>query len=326
MLVDNHGRTVNYLRIAVTDRCNLRCLYCMPEDVHYVAREELMDYEEMLRTLQLLVPMGIQKLRITGGEPFVRKDMDYFLRQVHKNHPNLNLHITTNGVLTANYIPMLKEIGIRSVNLSLDTLDQERFFALTRRDCLPQVLDTYRALINADIKTKVNMVVMRQHNTEDIIPMAMLTREDPVEMRYIEEMPFSGHAESNLQPFHYTDILASLQTAFPQMEPQPTAFGDTAKCYTIPGHKGRVGIIAAYSRTFCGTCNRLRLTPLGMIKTCLYDEGVFNIKELMRVGESDNAIRERIVAAIGNRAKDGFEAESSRSSDGIFESMSTIGG
>ncbi|MGB0838690.1 MAG: GTP 3',8-cyclase MoaA [Chitinophagales bacterium] len=328
-LYDNHGRIINYLRLAVTDRCNLRCFYCMPENgIQYVPRKDLLSYEEMERIVRLLVSMGINKVRITGGEPFLRKDMMRFLWMMSQIDTLEQINITTNGTLTAPLIPDLKKMGIHSVNLSIDTLDRERFFKITRRDELPKVLETLDLLLTHGMKTKLNMVVMQGQNEQDIIPMAQLTKNQPIAMRYIEEMPFNGtgaHYQS-LQWSHQ-EILAKLKTAFPDIYKIQDPPNSTSYNYHIPGHKGTIGIIAAYSRTFCGTCNRIRLTPKGLLKTCLYDDGVFNIKQFMRSGATDAELEATFLEAFGNRAKNGFEAEARRALNvPVAESMATIGG
>ncbi len=327
MLIDNHGRPINYLRLAVTDRCNLRCFYCMPEDgLNWLSRKELMSYDEMLRSCTMLVNMGIQKIRITGGEPFVRKDIMPFLTALSELNGLDELSITTNGVLTAPHVTQLKDIGVRSVNLSLDTLDAGRFFAITRRDEFAAVMETLDELLKHDIEVKINAVVMDGKNTQDIIPLVELTKELPVSVRFIEEMPFNGdgHIYTGLN-WDYIRILDAIKHHFPEMKKIEDPAYSTAYNYHIPGHKGDVGIIAAYSRTFCGTCNRIRITPQGTLKNCLYDNGVLNIKDLIRAGKSDEHIKESLLNAFNNRVKDGWEAESLVST-GIHESMATIGG
>jgi molybdenum cofactor biosynthesis protein A len=327
LLIDNHGRPINYLRLAVTDRCNLRCFYCMPEDgLNWLSRKELMSYEEMLRACTLLVNMGIQKIRITGGEPFVRKDIMPFLTALSQLNGLDELSITTNGVLTAPHVEQLKSIGVKSVNLSLDTLDAGRFFTITRRDEFAAVMATMDELLKHDIEVKINAVVMDGKNTQDIIPLVELTRELPVSVRFIEEMPFNGdgHIYTGLN-WDYIRILDVIKGHFPQINKIPDPAYSTAYNYHIPGYKGDVGIIAAYSRTFCGTCNRIRITPQGTLKNCLYDNGVLNIKDLIRIGKSDSDIKESLLNAFNNRVKDGWEAERLVST-GIHESMATIGG
>lgn len=328
-LYDNHGRQISYLRLAVTDRCNLRCFYCMPEEgIKYMPREELLSYEEMIRLVRLLVKLGIDKVRITGGEPFIRRDMPNFLRALSQLDGLEQINITTNGTTTAALVPDLAQMGIHSVNLSLDTLDRDRFFQITRRDNFKQVIETFEALLQHGVKTKINCVVMDGQNIDDLIPMAELTRKHPVSVRFIEEMPFNGEGQhyDKLQ-WHHATILAHLKEKFPDIEKIPDPPSSTSYNYQIPGHQGSIGIIAAYTRTFCGTCNRIRITPQGMLKTCLYDNGVFNIRDLLRAGATDDQIADTFLDALGNRAKDGWEAEKNRGLNlPVKESMAKIGG
>jgi molybdenum cofactor biosynthesis protein A len=329
LLVDNHGRKINYLRLAVTDRCNLRCFYCMPEEgLNWLSRKELMTYEEMLQCCTLLVNMGIEKIRITGGEPFVRKDIMQLLTGLSKLPGLKELTMTTNGVLTAPFVPELKKIGVSSVNLSMDTLDANRFFAITKRDEFGKVMETMEQLLKHDIEVKINAVVMDGKNTQDIIPLVELTKELPVSVRFIEEMPFNGegHVYEGLK-WDYIRILDEIETKYPSIEKQPDPAYSTSYNYHIPGHSGSIGIIAAYSRTFCGTCNRIRITPQGSLKTCLYDNGVLNIKDLLRSGISDIDLQANLLNVLNHRAKDGWAAEKNRNvNDPAHESMATIGG
>lgn len=329
MLKDNHGRIINYLRLAVTDKCNLRCFYCMPaEGIDWAARKDLMSYEEMLHICTVLINMGVEKIRITGGEPFVRKDIMPFLAELSKQPKLRELTITTNGVLTAPLIPELKRMGIRSINLSLDTLDRERFFAITRRDELPRVLETLETALKHGIEVKVNAVVMADKNIADIIPLVQLTKDLPVSVRFIEEMPFNGVGlHHGAIEWDHAKILTTIQASFPGIEKIPDPLYSTSYNYRIPGHKGSVGIIAAYTRSFCGSCNRLRLTPKGVIKTCLYDGGGPNIKAQMRAGLSDGALEAYLREVVGKKAVDGRAAEKIRSQENpVHESMTTIGG
>jgi cyclic pyranopterin phosphate synthase len=301
----------------------------MPEEgIEYVPRQELMTYEEMLRIVRLVVKMGVEKLRITGGEPFVRKDMMDFLFAISRLEGLRQIHITTNGTLTAPLVPELKKIGIRSVNLSLDTLDRERFFQITRRDEFGNVMSTLEQLLLHGISTKINAVVMEGKNDDELVSLAQLTKDDPVGVRFIEEMPFNGEgAHYQRLWWNHRRILETLKNTFPTLEKIPDPPYSTSYNYQIPGYRGTIGIIAAYSRTFCGTCNRLRLTPQGVLKTCLYDDGVFNIKNLLREGASDEQAQQAILEATNHRAKDGFEAEKRRNFGlPVSESMATIGG
>ena len=330
-LYDQHGRPLEYLRLAVTDRCNLRCFYCMPEEgIRYMPRQELLSYEEMLRLTGLLATLGVRKVRLTGGEPFVRRDLLPFLERLARLPGIDDLSLTTNGVLTAPHVLALARLGVRAVNLSLDTLDRKRFFQITRRDELPRVMETFYALLEAGIQVKINAVVMDGQNIDDLIPLADLSRTLPVDVRFIEEMPFNGgsHAAGPASlPWNHVRIRRHLEAYFGALTPVAGPAGATAADYAIAGHAGRVGIIAAYSRTFCGTCNRLRLTAEGGLKTCLYDQGVLDTRALLRGGASDADIAAALGHAFRYRAADGFEAERQRPLHQLsFESMATIGG
>ncbi len=329
-LYDNHHRPINYLRLAVTDRCNLRCFYCMPEEgIDYVPRPELLTYEEMERMVWLMAEMGIQKVRITGGEPFLRKDLIYFLKKLTQISGIQQVNITTNGTITLPHLEELKRLGIFGINLSLDTLDKERFYKITRRNVFDDVMDTFHALMaEKQFNTKINAVVMDGQNIEDIIPMVEWTKNHKVGIRFIEEMPFNGSgAHYQTLKWDYKAIIEHIRTAFPTLKKLPDPPFSTSLNYQIEGFEGTVGVIPAYSRTFCGTCNRIRITPKGMLKTCLYDNGVFNIKDLMRAGATDAQLKATFADALGNRAKNGFEAEKLRFQNfPVTESMATIGG
>lgn len=327
MLYDNHGRPITYLRLSVTDRCNLRCVYCMPaHGIDVIAKEEILSFEEIERLLHLVCAMGITKVRITGGEPFVRKDLMQLLRRIH--HLPKELHLTTNGLWSAQYVPELKAMGIKGVNLSLDTLNRERFQRITRRDELHNVLETFNALLKAEIPIKLNAVVMNGLNDMDIVPLAELTKDFAIDVRFIEEMPFNGEGTSEpVLIWDYKKILSVLNTHYPDLQKLNDAPHSTAMEYKIPNYKGTVGVIAAFSRTFCGTCNRIRVTASGMLKTCLYDDGVLDVKSIMRHGASDSALQDALLEAFNNRPKNGFEAEARRKNHApVSESMSTIGG
>jgi len=326
MIYDNHNRPITYLRLAVTDRCNLRCFYCMPEEgIRYLPKQQVLTYEEMERLVRVLARLGVAKVRITGGEPFVRAGLMPFLHRLSETPGLTDISLTTNGVLTAPHVADLAKLGIKSVNLSIDTLDRERFHKITRRDELPAVLNTLDALLSAGITTKLNAVVMDGQNIDDLVPLAELTRELPVDVRFIEEMPFNG--EGSHYPVLYwthTRIVDHLRAHFPNLTKLPDSPFSTSANYQIPGHRGTIGIIAAFSRTFCGTCNRIRLTAQGTLKTCLYDNGVLDVRELLRRGDTDEQLTAAFLRAFAHRPATGFEAEQNRTT--VTESMATIGG
>lgn len=329
VLFDNHNRPLTYLRLSITDRCNLRCFYCMPrEGIRYLPKKELLSFEEIERLVTLLALLGISKVRLTGGEPFVRTDLMKLIRKIIAIRGITNLHITTNGVLTAPYIKELKELGIASVNLSLDTLDRQRFKQITYRDEFNAVMKTFHRLLDHGIPVKINAVVMEGKNTDDIYPLIELTRQQDVSVRFIEEMPFNGiGAHYPVLNWTYKKILSHIQQAYPSLQKINDPENSTSSNYKIPGYRGDIGIIAAYSRTFCGTCNRIRVTAQGDLKTCLYDNGVLNLRDLMRAGKTNEVISRHLLYAFAHRPKDGFEAEMNRSKTiPVHESMSTIGG
>lgn len=328
-LYDNHGRKINYLRLAVTDRCNLRCFYCMPEEgITYLPKKALLTFEEIERLVRLMASMGITKVRLTGGEPFVRTDLMKLIRKIVEI-PSINdVHLTTNGVLTEPHLPELKALGIASVNLSLDTLDKARFKTITRRDEFDRVWNTYEQLLHHNIPVKINAVVMENKNIDDLIPMVELTRNENVSVRFIEEMPFNGEGQHYAHlTWTYKKILEHLKEHYPALQKVTDPEHATAYHYQVPGYAGNIGIIAAFSRTFCGTCNRIRLTAQGTLKTCLYDDGVLNIRDLMRNAADNELLKQHLLNAFNHRPKDGFEAEHQRSKhQPITESMATIGG
>ena len=329
-LIDNFGRPINYLRISVTDRCNLRCVYCMPESgIRFLPKKEILTFEEIERLTRILAGMGISKVRFTGGEPFVRTDLMHLMRSIRETNGIEEIHITTNGILTPKFIPELKEIGIAGINLSLDTLDRERFQEITRRNNFDEAFKTFHLALDHGIPLKINMVVMDGQNIPDIPLMANLAKEYPVDIRYIEEMPFNGANDDGKAKLRWNHklIFKELQKAYPgirEIDPSPNS---TSMNYHVPGFKGKIGIIAGFTRTFCGTCNRIRITAKGMLKTCLYDDGVFDLKNFLRDGATDQQIQKMFLSLIGNRPRDGFEAQKKRTNQlPVYESMSVIGG
>lgn len=328
MLVDNHGREINYLRLAVTDRCNLRCFYCMPENgIKYVNRKDLLSFEEMHRLVRVMGDQGVSKVRITGGEPFVRKGMLEFLESIAALDTIKDIHITTNGTFTQDYIPRLEAIGIKSINLSLDSLDKQRFFDITRRDEFDIVYNTLQLLIESKIDVKINMVVMDGRNIEDILPMIELTKDNNVGVRFIEEMPFNGtQGQGNSTFWPLKKIKEYVETKY-EIEKLVDPPFSTSSNFKVKGYSGSFGIIAAYTRSFCGSCNRVRITPQGTFKNCLYDDGVVSFRDFMRKGVTDEQLVDLLKKTLQLRAIDGFEAERNRAkSKSVSESMATIGG
>lgn len=325
-LIDSHGRRLDYVRLAVIDRCNLRCHYCMPvHGIDFVKRSDLLSYEEMLRLLKVFKNLGVTKLRITGGEPLLRKDLLSFLDEVTSQEIFDGYHLTTNATLTEPYIDNLINSGLKSVNISLDTLDRQRFKEITNRDNFDSVMVSLQKFLDRDVKVKLNMVVMKHVNEEDIIPMAELARHSNVSVRFLEEMPFDGKDEVKPSFFTHHDILKTLEKHVGTLNKLPYKSGETSTNYKVEGWKGELGVIASYSRTFCGTCNRLRVTPTGKLKTCLYSRNDLDIRQMLRDGSSDDEISEAIQLAVARKHANGVEAERDRDHH-INESMASIGG
>jgi cyclic pyranopterin phosphate synthase len=327
--VDNYGRPITYLRLAITDKCNLRCTYCMPEQMRFLAQKHLLTDEEILRIVSICAGFGVRKIRLTGGEPFLRPNVLELIHSIKQIRGIEEVHITTNGVSVSDKVPDLVRLGVSSVNLSMDSFDKQRFKESTRRDEFESVRATFYALLATNIHLSVNAVVMDGKNTDDILPMAELTRLHAFDMRFIEEMPFNGalnHSAAELR-WNHAALEAHLRSKYPDLERLGRKGAATAEMFRIPNYKGRIGIIAGFSRTFCGACNRIRITAKGMLKTCLYDNGVLDVKHLLRDGASDDAVRERLLDCIAHRHKDGIEAERSSHAHGeVFDSMSAIGG
>ena len=295
------------------------------EGINYLPERELLSWEEMFRLTRIMHEMGIKKVRITGGEPFVRNGLVDFLTDL-AGLKDLEICLTTNGVFIGDYIETLQKLGVRHINLSLDSLNRDRFKEITRRDDFAKVYDNLIRLIQAGFQVKINAVVMHGKNEEDIIELTEFARTHPVSVRFIEEMPFNGSGLVEEKLFwDHVRILERIRSQFPDLKARPFLFGETAKTYEIPGFQGNVGIIAAFSRTFCGTCNRIRLTAKGQVKTCLYDDGVFDLKAYLRGGVSDEEIKIQLMTLFKARSLDGFEAEKNRKGV-ITESMTTIGG
>lgn len=328
VLEDKFNRTLDYLRLSVTDRCNLRCDYCMPEEgIQFQPRKELLTYEEIIHLAMLLKAQGLNKIRITGGEPFVRKDLGKLLRALRFDVGIEKLHITTNGTLTLPYIDLLKEINIDSVNISLDTLRKDRFFQITRRDKFTEVWGVMDKILKAGIKTKINVVVQKGVNDDEIIPFVQLANNKALDVRFIEAMPFNGLNNNKNEHFiSYESILNTILSTYPSASQLNPVSNSSAIEFSIPRFKGSFSVIPAYSRTQCGTCNRLRLSATGELRTCLYAESVSNVRDLVRNGASDEELLSCISGSIKTKAINGFEAEAQRKNKVISESMVSIGG
>lgn len=328
-LTDKFGRQITYLRLAVTDRCNLRCQYCMPaHGIDIVDREELLTYKEMYRITRVLSELGVNKVRLTGGEPFVRKNFIDFLEMLSFNDKLEEINITTNGALISKNIEKLEKLKINSVNLSIDSLSKANFANITRRDVFDEVFETLEVLERSSIKLKLNTVVQSGINTHEIVDFIELTKNKDIAVRFIEEMPFNGTGKRDVHElWNFTKIFEEIKATYTNVEPLKSPKSSTSHNFKISGYKGTFGIIPAYTRTICNDCNRIRITATGMFKNCLFDEGVFNVRDFLRNGASDDELKKLFLSIVKEKPENGFIAEANRKNNkGISESMSTIGG
>jgi molybdenum cofactor biosynthesis protein A len=328
-LVDSFGRQITYLRLAVTDRCNLRCTYCMPsEGAAIVERKELLTYKEMYRITRVLSELGVNKVRITGGEPFVRKDLMGFLKMMSFNELLEEINITTNGVLVGEYAEKLSEFKVKTVNLSIDSLQSEKFAQITRRSVFEKVWETLERIEKSDLKLKLNVVVQSGVNTDEINDFVELTKDREIEVRFIEEMPFNGvGVRATEAVWDFKAIVDEIKKKHPELVALPVEKSSTSRNFKIKGAKGIVGVIPAYTRTICSDCNRIRITSTGELKNCLFDEGVYSVRDFLRSGVSDKALKQLFVDLVSKKPKDGFAAETNRKKNkNVSESMSSIGG
>ena len=329
-LFDKHGRTINYLRLAITDRCNLRCQYCMPEVGNkFVERKQLLTFKEMYRLTRVLSELGVNKVRLTGGEPFVRHDFMNFLEMLSFNDNLDEINITTNGVLLPKYLEEIEKLQkIKSINLSLDTLKSDRFETITRQDSFSKVMESFDFLKSSKrIQLKLNFVVQSGVNTDEIIDFIELTKNENIAVRFIEEMPFNGVGQKDFNKlWDFKTILAHIQGYYSHINSIESTKSSTSVNYQIPTYKGTFGIIPAFTRTICYDCNRIRITSTGMFKNCLFDEGVFSVRDFLRNGANDEDLKELIINTVHHKPENGFVAEQNRSNLNISESMSNIGG
>ncbi|MBB4078267.1 cyclic pyranopterin phosphate synthase [Lewinella aquimaris] len=324
MLIDQHGRQLRYLRLAVTDRCNLRCRYCMPaEGIDFAPRSALLDYDEILYLCEVLADLGIEKVRLTGGEPLVRRDLPVLVRGLGHLFPTLAM--TTNGVLLPKYLDELAVAGLTHYNLSLDTLRSDRFFAITRRDEYEATRAALTELLRRGYPVKINVVVMRGQNDDELLDFVELTRNNAVDIRFIETMPFNDDDGNHDVFLSYTDMLERIRAAHPDLE-QDTGRGGSSVGFRIPGYSGKIGIIPAYSRSLCGSCDRLRLTPRGTMLNCLYSTKGLELLPLLRSGIGREDLVDLIRAYVHGKYATGHETERREQQGNIFASMTSIGG
>jgi len=304
-LVDTYGRKIDYLRISITDHCNLKCYYCAPfSGRSHLERSEILTYEEMLNVARAAAAIGITKIRVTGGEPLVRKGVVEFCRMLSEIDGLKSLALTTNGIYLAEMAEPLFKAGVRRINISLDTLRPERFEKITGYNLLPRVLNGIKRAEQVGMyPIKINTVVMRSINDDEIEDLARLTLDKPYHVRFIELMPTDSSAYGNYESLFIPveEFMKKInQLGRVQIEPTTNSYGPAKLC-RLPGAVGKVGFIAPISWHFCGSCNRLRLTADGKIKTCLFSQEEIDIKTPLRAGATRDEIINIFGQAVANK-------------------------
>ncbi|RTZ92027.1 MAG: GTP 3',8-cyclase MoaA [Deltaproteobacteria bacterium] len=290
VLKDNYGRVIDYLRISITDHCNLRCLYCVTDEISWVPHEEILRFEEIITLVTAFVKAGIRKIRITGGEPLMRKGLPEFISQISRIEGVDDLSLTTNGVLLKRFARDLKEAGLRRINVSLDTLKPELYKTITGRDYFHQVwegIETARAVGLSPVK--INVVAMKEYNEEEILDFARLTIEEPYVVRFIEYMPVN-ETWNDGNFLSVGGIKKKIESVYPLVPINGTHNNGPARVYKIPDAKGEIGLISPLSNHFCGTCNRLRLTADGHLRPCLFSDTEVDVKTPLRAGADETEL------------------------------------
>jgi cyclic pyranopterin phosphate synthase len=283
MIIDSYNRVHDYLRISLTDNCNLRCFYCMPEEEYdFAPASRLMQAAEIEALAGIFVKQGVKKIRLTGGEPLVRKDAAEIIQALSALPVELTL--TTNGARLHEFTHTLKQSGLRSINISLDTLQPDKFTLITRRNIFKQVKDNIDLMLQQGLHVKINMVVMKGLNEEEVNDFIDWTKDTPVHVRFIEFMPFTGNRWTSNKVFSLREILQTIEKKY-SFIPLAGKANDTAKGFTVPGHAGTFAVISTMTEPFCGTCNRMRLTADGKLKNCLFSSYETDLLTPLRNGE-----------------------------------------
>ena len=289
MLIDGFGRTVDYLRVSVTERCNFRCQYCMPEKpFSWIPKENLLSYEDLFKFIKVSIDEGIKKVRITGGEPLLREDLDVFIKMIFDYKNDVDLALTTNGYLLSKCAKRLKDAGLKRINISLDTLDEVKAQKLAQKDVLSTVLEGIKSAAEVGLKIKINCVPIKGLNDEDIIEVLEFCKEKNFTVRFIEFME-NHQVKNGVKGLNSDEIKAIISSKYPNYEMVPRDTSSPAQYYKLPdGYE--FGIIEPHKDDFCKSCNRVRLTSDGYLIPCLYFEDAMNIKEAVKNNDIDKAV------------------------------------
>ena len=325
-IFDHHDREFDYLRLAVNEKCNLRCIYCMPEEgVQLLNKDQYLSKLEIKRIISLFTQMGITKIRFTGGEPLLRKDISELIRYAKNECKIEQVHLTTNGIILNKYLDQLSRAGLSGINISLDSLRPERFKKITRRDKLQQVLDNIILVQDSVIPSlKINVVFMRGFNDDELLDFVEFTKTNHLTVRFIELMPFDAHQIWKTGKFYKSeDILNDLKHKVQGLHPI-TGSSTEHYIFQVDGYLGKIAIIPSYSRNLCINCNRIRITADGSLRNCLYSKEEKSLRDLIRKGALDKELKEMVRDSFLTKHKDGWEAQRVKGNN--RESMTQIGG
>lgn len=327
-MTDQFGREINYARISVTDRCNLRCRYCMPEcGVKKLPHEEILSLEEILRVAKIFSLLGIKKIRLTGGEPLLRKNLPLLICELKKIPDIQKVTLTTNGVLLKKFFRELISAGLDGINLSLDTLNENIFSELTRRNFFYYVFDGLKILLEKNnFSVKINCVPLENINEKEILKIAALAKNNFISVRFIELMPIGCAYNSGLKKIPIADIFSTLENNFGELFPvhEKNILQGPAQYFRPKNFVGKIGFIAALENKFCAYCNRIRLTSEGFLKTCLSFDIGLDVKKILRAGIADDELLEKIRQTIYHKPREHFFADKSLSHD--WRQMYQVGG
>lgn len=303
-MIDLNNRKIEYLRISVTDRCNLRCVYCMPDDgIEFIPHSEILSFDEILRIVKISTNLGIKKIKITGGEPLVRRGIIDLIRNIKNVNGIEEVTITTNGLLLKKFVNKLAEIKIDGINVSLDAVDKYKFEQITGNKEIDMVIQGVYEAYDAGIKTKINSLIIPGLNEEQIPELISFTKDKDIQVRFIEVMPIGFGKKLNR--FDENDIKNIIEKKFGKLTHYEKKLGNgPAKYYSLTDHIGKIGFISAVSNCFCENCNRVRLTSTGFLKACLHSNYGMELKPLLREGYSDDEIQEAMSDIISNKPKE----------------------
>ena len=325
-IVDRFGRTFNYLRLAVNEMCNLRCIYCMPEEgIKFKPENKILSDSEIFRLIQITTELGVSKIRFTGGEPLLRKGIVDIIKYTKNIKTVKSIHLTTNGILLSPMLDKLGNSGLSGINISIDTLNPEKYKIISRRDSLNKVMDSLHQAINQNcFNIKINVVAMKDFNDDELVDFIELTKENNITVRFIELMPFDSHQIWKTGKFYKADeILSQIKYRYKDFV-DVSGSSTEHHIFRLKGYQGKVAIIPSYTRSLCGQCNRIRITADGNLLNCLYSQKGIDLLSPIRKNLTNEEIKKIIKQGMFKKLKDGWEAHKKGSE--YKSSMTQIGG